>query len=65
MSDHRRPFTFVLSPQHNPTDAFCCQIFDGATVPQRMVDGWNAFFCDDLNDLVSSTGIVKEICDDP
>lgn len=30
-----------------------------------MVDGWNAFFCDDLNDLVSSTRIVKEISDDP
>ncbi len=30
------------------------QIFDGKTVPQRMVDGWNAFFYDDLEDLVSS-----------
>lgn len=29
------------------------QIFDGPTVPQRTVDGWNAFFCDDLSDLVS------------
>lgn len=29
------------------------QIFDGSTVPQRMVDGWNAFFCDNLDDLVS------------
>lgn len=32
---------------------FMFQIFDGTTVPQRMVDGWNAFFCDDLSDLVS------------
>lgn len=32
---------------------FLFQIFDGAAVPQRMVDGWNAFFCDDLSDLVS------------
>lgn len=29
------------------------QIFEGTTVPQRMVDGWNAFFCDNLSDLVS------------
>uniref|UniRef100_A0A3Q1FHR4 CCHC-type domain-containing protein n=1 Tax=Acanthochromis polyacanthus TaxID=80966 RepID=A0A3Q1FHR4_9TELE len=27
------------------------KIFDGKTVPQRMVDGWNAFFCDDLENL--------------
>lgn len=31
----------------------CFQIFDGKIVPQRMVDGWNAFFFDDLDDLVS------------
>ncbi|KAG7236638.1 hypothetical protein INR49_000654, partial [Caranx melampygus] len=27
------------------------KIFDGKTVPQRMVDGWNAFFFDNLEDL--------------
>lgn len=30
-----------------------CQIFDGPAVPQRMVDGWNAFFCDNPDNLVS------------
>lgn len=28
------------------------QIFDGKTVPERMVDGWNAFFFDDIDKLV-------------
>lgn len=36
------------------------QIFDGSAVPQRMVDGWNAFFCDNLDDLVSN---LKKIFD--
>ncbi|XP_047192737.1 terminal uridylyltransferase 4 isoform X2 [Scophthalmus maximus] len=27
------------------------EIFDGKTVPERMVDGWNAFFFDNLEDL--------------
>lgn len=29
------------------------QIYDGSSVPQRMVDGWNAFFFEDLDELVS------------
>ncbi len=33
-------------------DCVLLQIFDGNDVPQRMVDGWNAFFFDDLDELV-------------
>lgn len=28
------------------------QIFDGKQIPQRMVDGWNAFFFDKTEELV-------------
>ena len=36
------------------------QIFDGSNVPECMVDGWNAFFFNDIEDLVrpSSTFLV-------
>ncbi|PKU29108.1 terminal uridylyltransferase hypothetical protein [Limosa lapponica baueri] len=27
------------------------EIFDGKQIPQRMVDGWNAFFFDDMEEL--------------
>lgn len=37
------------------------KIFDGATVPQRMVDGWNAFFFDNLEDLVSFASSEPEL----
>lgn len=29
------------------------QIFDGDSAPQRMVDGWNAYFFNDLDEMVS------------
>lgn len=31
------------------------QIFDGKQIPQRMVDGWNAFFFDKTEELVISS----------
>lgn len=36
------------------------QIFDGDSAPERMVDGWNAYFFDDLDEMVS---IVSECID--
>lgn len=39
-------------PGPEPNTVMSVQIFDGTSMPQRMVDGWNAFFCDDLEDLV-------------
>uniref|UniRef100_A0A3B5KEM8 Terminal uridylyl transferase 4 n=1 Tax=Takifugu rubripes TaxID=31033 RepID=A0A3B5KEM8_TAKRU len=44
---------YFLQQRQPPVIPVLQEIFDGTTVPQRMVDGWNAFFCDDLSDLVS------------
>lgn len=42
---------YFLQQRHPPVIPVLQEIFDGHTVPQRMVDGWNAFFFDDLEDL--------------
>nr|XP_033477642.1 terminal uridylyltransferase 4 isoform X2 [Epinephelus lanceolatus] len=42
---------YFLQQRQPPVIPVLQEIFDGKTVPQRMVDGWNAFFCDDLEDL--------------
>ncbi|XP_037325742.2 terminal uridylyltransferase 4 isoform X2 [Pungitius pungitius] len=42
---------YFLQQRQPPVIPVLQEIFDGNVVPQRMVDGWNAFFCDDLEDL--------------
>ncbi|KAF3835533.1 hypothetical protein F7725_028091, partial [Dissostichus mawsoni] len=42
---------YFLQQRQPPVIPVLQEIFDGNTVPQRMVDGWNAFFCDDPEDL--------------
>ncbi|XP_069009017.1 terminal uridylyltransferase 4 [Embiotoca jacksoni] len=42
---------YFLQQRQPPVIPVLQEIFDGRTVPQRMVDGWNAFFFDDLEDL--------------
>lgn len=42
---------YFLQQRQPPVIPVLQEIFDGKTVPQRMVDGWNAFFFDDLDDL--------------
>ncbi|XP_076010555.1 terminal uridylyltransferase 4 [Genypterus blacodes] len=42
---------YFLQQRQQPVIPVLQEIFDGSSVPQRMVDGWNAFFCDDLEEL--------------
>ncbi|XP_029003599.1 terminal uridylyltransferase 4 isoform X2 [Betta splendens] len=42
---------YFLQQRQPPVIPVLQEIFDGTTAPQLMVDGWNAFFCDDLDDL--------------
>uniref|UniRef100_A0A673B2Z7 Terminal uridylyl transferase 4 n=1 Tax=Sphaeramia orbicularis TaxID=375764 RepID=A0A673B2Z7_9TELE len=42
---------YFLQQRHPPVIPVLQEIFDGHSAPQRMVDGWNAFFFDDLEDL--------------
>lgn len=42
---------YFLQQRQPPVIPVLQEIFDGKTVPQRMVDGWNAFFFDDLDKL--------------
>uniref|UniRef100_A0A8C2KP37 RNA uridylyltransferase n=1 Tax=Cyprinus carpio TaxID=7962 RepID=A0A8C2KP37_CYPCA len=42
---------YFLQQRQPPVIPVLQEIFDGSTVPQRMVDGWNAFFFDDLDEL--------------
>lgn len=42
---------YFLQQRQPPVIPVLQEIFDGKTAPQRMVDGWNAFFFDDLEDL--------------
>uniref|UniRef100_A0A673N586 RNA uridylyltransferase n=1 Tax=Sinocyclocheilus rhinocerous TaxID=307959 RepID=A0A673N586_9TELE len=42
---------YFLQQRQPPVIPVLQEIFVGNTVPQRMVDGWNAFFFDDLNEL--------------
>ncbi|XP_051515437.1 terminal uridylyltransferase 4-like isoform X2 [Myxocyprinus asiaticus] len=42
---------YFLQQRQPPVIPVLQEIFDGNTVPQRMVDGWNAFFFDDLDEL--------------
>uniref|UniRef100_A0A3P9GYH2 CCHC-type domain-containing protein n=1 Tax=Oryzias latipes TaxID=8090 RepID=A0A3P9GYH2_ORYLA len=42
---------YFLQQRQPPVIPVLQEIFDGTTVPQRMVDGWNAFFFDDIGDL--------------
>uniref|UniRef100_A0AAX7VWN7 Terminal uridylyl transferase 4 n=1 Tax=Astatotilapia calliptera TaxID=8154 RepID=A0AAX7VWN7_ASTCA len=44
---------YFLQQRQPPVIPVLQEIFDGNTVPQRLVDGWNAFFFDDLEDLVT------------
>ncbi|XP_016102345.1 terminal uridylyltransferase 4-like, partial [Sinocyclocheilus grahami] len=44
---------YFLQQRQPPVIPVLQEIFVGNTVPQRMVDGWNAFFFDDLNELVN------------
>ncbi|KAI1883144.1 hypothetical protein AGOR_G00242200 [Albula goreensis] len=42
---------YFLQQRHPPVIPVLQEIFDGKTVPQKMVDGWNAFFFDDIEEL--------------
>ncbi|XP_047231094.1 terminal uridylyltransferase 4 isoform X2 [Girardinichthys multiradiatus] len=42
---------YFLQQRQPPVIPVLQEIFDGKTVPQRMVDGWNAFFFDDIDKL--------------
>nr|XP_061791065.1 terminal uridylyltransferase 4-like [Nerophis lumbriciformis] len=42
---------YFLQQRQPPVIPVLQEIFDGASIPQRIVDGWNAYFFDDLEDL--------------
>ncbi|KAM3875768.1 terminal uridylyltransferase 4 [Diretmus argenteus] len=42
---------YFLQQRQPPVTPVLQEIFDGKNVPERMVDGWNAFFFDDLEEL--------------
>lgn len=42
---------YFLQQRQPPVIPVLQEIFDGENVPQRMVDGWNAFFFDDVEEL--------------
>nr|XP_023674765.1 terminal uridylyltransferase 4 isoform X2 [Paramormyrops kingsleyae] len=42
---------YFLQQRQPPVIPVLQEIFDGTTVPQRMVDGWNAFFFDNIEEL--------------
>ncbi|KAM9444675.1 terminal uridylyltransferase 4 isoform 2-T2 [Clarias gariepinus] len=42
---------YFLQQRQPPVIPVLQEIYDGSAVPQRMVDGWNAFFFDDLDEL--------------
>nr|XP_015211115.1 PREDICTED: terminal uridylyltransferase 4 [Lepisosteus oculatus]XP_015211116.1 PREDICTED: terminal uridylyltransferase 4 [Lepisosteus oculatus] len=42
---------YFLQQRNPPVIPVLQEIFDGNNVPQRMVDGWNAFFFDDIEEL--------------
>ncbi|RVE73854.1 hypothetical protein OJAV_G00035590 [Oryzias javanicus] len=42
---------YFLQQRQPPVIPVLQEIFDGSTVPQRMVEGWNTFFFDDIPDL--------------
>lgn len=42
---------YFLQQREPPVVPVLQEMFDGPTSPQKMVDGWNAFFFDDIQDL--------------
>ncbi|XP_060793766.1 terminal uridylyltransferase 4 isoform X2 [Neoarius graeffei] len=42
---------YFLQQRQPPVIPVLQEIYDGSSVPQRMVDGWNAFFFDNLDEL--------------
>uniref|UniRef100_A0AAY4DIK9 RNA uridylyltransferase n=1 Tax=Denticeps clupeoides TaxID=299321 RepID=A0AAY4DIK9_9TELE len=42
---------YFLQQRQPPVIPVLQEIFEGKSTPQRMVDGWNAFFFDDINEL--------------
>ncbi|XP_017342735.1 terminal uridylyltransferase 4 isoform X4 [Ictalurus punctatus] len=42
---------YFLQQRQPPVIPVLQEIYDGSSVPQRMVDGWNAFFFEDLDEL--------------
>ncbi|XP_006006033.1 terminal uridylyltransferase 4 isoform X1 [Latimeria chalumnae] len=42
---------YFLQQREPPVIPVLQEIFDGTDIPQRMVDGWNAFFFDEINEL--------------
>ncbi|XP_053102519.1 terminal uridylyltransferase 4 isoform X2 [Hemicordylus capensis] len=42
---------YFLQQRNPPVIPVLQEIFDGQQIPQRMVDGWNAFFFDDTDEL--------------
>ncbi|XP_044285843.1 terminal uridylyltransferase 4 isoform X2 [Varanus komodoensis] len=42
---------YFLQQREPPVIPVLQEIFDGQQIPQRMVDGWNAFFFDDTDEL--------------
>ncbi|OPJ77082.1 terminal uridylyltransferase 4 [Patagioenas fasciata monilis] len=42
---------YFLQQRNPPVIPVLQEIFDGKQIPQRMVDGWNAFFFDDMQEL--------------
>uniref|UniRef100_A0A8C5U3J1 Terminal uridylyl transferase 4 n=1 Tax=Malurus cyaneus samueli TaxID=2593467 RepID=A0A8C5U3J1_9PASS len=42
---------YFLQQRNPPVIPVLQEIFDGKQIPQRMVDGWNAFFFDDMEEL--------------
>uniref|UniRef100_A0A4W4EGX4 RNA uridylyltransferase n=1 Tax=Electrophorus electricus TaxID=8005 RepID=A0A4W4EGX4_ELEEL len=42
---------YFLQQRQPPVIPVLQEVYDGTATPQRMVDGWNAFFFDDLDEL--------------
>ncbi|XP_077572391.1 terminal uridylyltransferase 4 isoform X2 [Stigmatopora nigra] len=42
---------YFLQQRQPPVIPVLQEIFDGTSIPQKIVDGWNAYFFDDLEDL--------------
>ncbi|XP_062251236.1 terminal uridylyltransferase 4 isoform X1 [Platichthys flesus] len=50
---------YFLQQRQPPVVPVLQEIFDGQTVPERMVDGWNAFFFDNIEDLRRRLSVLQ------
>lgn len=48
---------YFLQQREPPVVPVLQEMFDGPSAPQKMVDGWNAFFFDDLQELTSPSSV--------